>query len=261
MIKRPPTVRQGFKEDTDLPIQEQIKEPEIKGTKQIHVDEKKITDETVQMDFVDSAYGADMSSKQTKIADDAPKIDPNTPADKVRDQVKQYEEGKTKTLTFKHYQEIAEFLIHIMDVGMSNALNWIAKDTARQAYTLPAQDKKSLSDQFALILCKYQSKMSIEFTFLLALVVIYSGPVMTALRKKKENAALPTAQAKIDNPDKAYVRHIPMSKPVDEIKKVQQEELKKEVTYTQQAPATTAPIVNVVNRPPSSRRRGGQRKA
>lgn len=266
MIKRPPATAIS-KASEDLPFEESSngqEQSQVKGSKEVPLDSKNKGDETVNVDFVDDAYSNNMASKQTKTADDLPKIDPSTPADKVRAQTQQYEQEKSKTLTFKHYQEIAEFLIHIMDVGMSNALNFIAKDTARSAYTLPAADKKSLSDQLALILCKYQSKFSIEFTFLLAVIVIYSGPVMAAFRKKKENASQPKSEAKKEHPDKAYKRHVPMSEPVPEKKEPVPEPVKKTVEMPPVIEeGSTVKITTPVTRPPvrRRRRRGGQPKA
>lgn len=204
MIKKPPTsgnhssnlpfdndeevVTEKRKKSEDA-ISQPLQEERKKIVKEVPVNIEKNSDEKVPIEFDDSSMGESYSAKQTKIADEPPKIDPTTPASKVREDIARYEKDKVEKLTFKDFQDIAKFLINLFDTGLSTLLNFIGKDTARQVYQLTEPDKRTLSDQLALILCKYQAKFSIEFTFLLAIIVMYSGPTMAAFKNRKKNGS------------------------------------------------------------------------
>lgn len=225
MISTPAAKEEVNKTTQGTNTQEPRVEAKIQGTKEVSADSNQDPDQTFTVEFTDENYAKNITQKQTKVAEEIPRIDSNTPADKVKADNEKYEVQKNQKLTFGHYREIAGTIIHIMDVGASSALNFIARDTARQAYAMHKSDKDALIEQLAIILCKYQSKFSSEFAFLLLLLAIYTGPAMAAFRRRKENLAEENKSDTKKQNEKAWERHEPMSKTAAEVTK----EIKNEV--------------------------------
>lgn len=188
-IKRRPISDQQKEEpiQTEQPKQE----TDIRGSKQVNVDVGKKVNETVQVDYMSDQFAQDHASKKTKENIEAPKS--SIPLDKkvgeIRDEIKTSEAKRGgENFTFKDILQIATFLINALDGGFGILLNFIAKDNRVSVYCLPAETKRQLSEQLALILVKYQVKFKIEFLFFITLVLAYMGPVGGALKHRKSVA-------------------------------------------------------------------------
>lgn len=173
-------------------VKEELKNTNAKTTT-IPVEETKDEEENIQVDFQDENSANQFASKQTKPSSDTTTndgIDPHTSQEDLQKQVLDYENSKSGKLEYKDFLQFSEFIINLIDITVSTALNWFAKDTGNNAYSLPAPNKKLLIQQLALILSKYQSKFKIEFIFFMGLVVMYSGPAITAWNTRKEKIKL-----------------------------------------------------------------------
>lgn len=165
-------------------------------SKEIPVDAKEDQPQNVRVDFQEEDFASQYASQQTHNSDEDNGIDPNTPADKLQEDIADYEESKTKKYEYKDFVKMAEFIITLIDTGLSMTLNWWAKDSASSAYSMPASNKKLLIDQLALILAKYQTKFSIEFTFFVGLVLLYAPAALAANKNRKQNILLTKKAAK-----------------------------------------------------------------
>jgi len=183
-------IRKRPTQDTP-PVEQPKNEPEIKGSKEVKVEADKVVDEKVRIDFMSESFSQDHASKKTKENTDIPKS--SIPLDKkvgeIREDIKKAEESRGgDKFTFKDILQIATFLINAFDGGLGILLNFIAKDNRVSVYCLPAETKRQLSEQLALILIKYQVKFKIEFMFLITLIIAYIGPVGGALKHRKNVA-------------------------------------------------------------------------
>ncbi len=169
-------------------------EPKVKTkeSKEIPVDNKEEELEQVRIDFQDEDLASEFAATPTKnSADKGPSINPNTPADKIGEDVKNYEASKSGTLEYKDLLDTAKFLIGLFDTALSTALNWFAKDTSITAYSMTADQKKTLSEQLALILGKYQASFKVEFTFFIALIVMSAPYAIASVKNRKKNTKRP----------------------------------------------------------------------
>lgn len=162
-------------------------------SKTISIDLENIEEpESVQMEFTDDEETANAHAKtQTKISkDDSDPIDPDTPIDKVQRDVAEYEQSKSGTLQYKDLKQMATFIITLIDTAFATAFRLFARDTSSSAYAMPAENKKLLIEQLALILGKYQSKFKIEFVFFSSLFVLYAPAAISAFNKRKETSKI-----------------------------------------------------------------------
>lgn len=176
-----------IKETTEAPPA-QTQQPEVKGSKQVKVEADKKVDEKVQIDFMSDSFSQDHASKKTKENTETPKS--SIPLDKkvgeIREDIAKSEAKRNgDQFTFKDILQIATFIINAIDGGFAILLNFIARDNRVSVYTLPAETKRQLADQLALILVKYQVKFKIEFLFLVTLILAYMGPVAGAIKNRK----------------------------------------------------------------------------
>lgn len=152
---------------------------------------KKDAGEKTTIDFMNEESIKDFTSSQTK------KAEPNTEdtrksqfdgktIEDVQAQIKKEENDSSKKFTLKDMEEIAGFIIELIDTGFSSAFNWWAGDSSINNYALPKSKKDMLSYQLALILVKYQAKFKIEFMFLLSIIIMYAPAFMLAKKKKAE---------------------------------------------------------------------------
>lgn len=183
------------------------KKPEQKiRTQEISSDESVNEPQSVKVSFMDEETVTKFAGEQTKKStDNGFSIDENSSTEDVNKHISDYEDGKSAKLEYKDFLKFAEFIINLIDIGFSTALNWFARDTAVTAYTLPSPNKKILIEQLALILSKYQTKFKVEFLFLISLVVMYSAPAMAAYQMRKDK--LNTRKQPEKTPDQPYYKH------------------------------------------------------
>lgn len=174
------------------------KTPENKSTarlldkvpdKKIEIDPNEEVDdnEPIQASFESEEVTNNFASQPTKESEtgSSEKIDPNTSAEDIQNQVNAYEASKSGKLEYKDLLQTATFIITLVDTSMSTMFKLIAKDTSASAYSMPAPNKKLLIEQLALVLAKYQSKFKIEFMLFMSFVVMYAPMAIESVRVRK----------------------------------------------------------------------------
>ena len=95
-----------------------------------------------------------------------------------------------------NYDEVSEFVIELVDLGMSSLGKFISKEKgSSHKFEAPAHKKAKLSRQLSKILNKHKFAISIEFIFVISLVMIYAGPIRNKkklLLKRKNNSKMKT---------------------------------------------------------------------
>ncbi len=186
--------------DNNVETEEYVKD--LKDQKTINLDDvgKSKSGEKVTIDFLDEDHINKFTAGETKKSEENPddtkgNFDGKS-ADDLRDDIKKAEEQANKSFTAKDFEDIASFIIFLIDTGIASTLKWWSKDTSESAYSLPEGKKKMLTYQLTLILVKYQAKFSLEFMFILTLLIIYAPAFMKARERKKEikNASQVTYQ-------------------------------------------------------------------
>lgn len=173
------------------------------GTKQVDTDTSKKSNDPVEVDFMGSDFAQQQASQPTKESDDyVPKISGDKPLNEVKKEINDFETNKDNNLTFKDFTQLAGFLIGLFDGAISIALNWFAGDTSSSYYALSKPQKQQLTEQLAMILCKYQVKFKIEFMLFLSIVVMYSAPALAAVKKRKETKGVRPARQRIKTEEK-----------------------------------------------------------
>jgi hypothetical protein len=207
---------------------------------------KKQSGEKVTIDFMDESHIHQFTSSQAK---KAPENNTNgnsnfnnKSAEEIQAEIKKAEEDSKKNFTAKDFEDIASFIIFLIDTGIASALKWWSKDTSESAYSLPEKKKQMLSYQLSLILMKYQAKFSIEFMFILTLFVVYIPPFMLAKNRKKEIANAKVQPVVVNN-----------------IKKEEKPDIVKDANVKVEEEVVKTSPVNVGAS--AKRKKGGQQKA
>lgn len=152
--------------------------------------EKTETTEKVKVDFMNDNSYDDVIKKKSKKAEASTEETESQFAGKsqeeLRQEIKNAEEQSKNNFSAKDMEEIAKVIVMIFDTGISTGLRMWAKDTSDTAYSITADKRKMLEYQLSLILVKYQSKFSIEFMFLVSLVICYLVPFTKARERRRE---------------------------------------------------------------------------
>lgn len=202
----------------------------------ISLDKKEEESPTIRVNFSDEDFENEFASASTKINKDE-EINPNTSADDIKNQVLDYEKGKSSKMEYKDLLKTAEFLINLIDTAISTGLNFLAKDSSISAYAMPKENKKLMTEQLALILSKYQSKFSVEFLFFSGLLVLYAPLAVGAVKNRKKEKKSERRESREENvvqerkPNEAYYRNdsavsSPVVEVVKEVKIIEESQLK-----------------------------------
>lgn len=212
------------------PEEKELEETNNGRSKEIPVDNHEEETQTHIVDFQEEDLASEYASKQTKASEDKGNgINPNASAEDLQKGIADYEASKSGKLEYKDFYKISEFIITMLDTTVSSALNWFAKDTASSAYSLPASNKKLLTEQLALVLAKYQTKFSIEFTFFMGLILLYAPSFLAAFSRRKENKKITKTRRDEKKVDQSHYRHIPEDDlPVEDNNENVKEEKKKD---------------------------------
>lgn len=147
-------------------------------------------EEKVVIDFMNEDHIRSFTAGETKKADvesDETKSNfEGKSVDDLKADIKRAEEESTKNFTAKDFEDIARFIIFLIDTGLSSGLKWWSGDSSDAAYSLPEKKKEMLVYQLTLILTKYQAKFSIEFMFVLTILIVYAPAFVKAKNKRKE---------------------------------------------------------------------------
>lgn len=146
--------------------------------------------EKVKVDFMNDNNYEEILKKKSKKAEPLEEETESQFGDRtqeqLREEIKQAEEQSKNNFSAKDMEEIAKVIVMIFDTGISTGLRMWAKDTSDTAYSITNEKRKMLEYQLSLILVKYQSKFSIEFMFLVSLVICYIVPFSKARERRKE---------------------------------------------------------------------------
>lgn len=167
------------------------------GSEDVDLKEKKQKDPKGTIDFMDEEHMENYVKSKTKDADlgEDEEEEGSNPlegksVDEIRKTLRDEEKNQAESFTYKDFEMIADFLIGLIDTGISTALKAYAGDTSYSPYSIPKERHKRLRGQLTLILMKYQRRFSLEFMFLISLVFCYATPFMNARAKRKERKAL-----------------------------------------------------------------------
>lgn len=178
----------------DKEKKEVVKEKTEKVSTTIDLKEDKTeTSERVTVDFINDNNYEDILKKKSKKAEEDPEEEKSQFGDKTQDQlreeIKVAEEQSKQNFSAKDMEDIAKVIIMVIDTGISTGLRMWAKDTSDSAYSISTEKRKMLEYQLTLVLVKYQSRFSIEFMFLISLVICYVVPFTKARTRRREMKA------------------------------------------------------------------------
>lgn len=193
MKHRPPGAVDSMKEvDEDTLLEVLQEEPLNQDTQQeseeIDISEKVKEEETVMIDFEAGDFSDHFAGKKT-IDSQQEKTNEQGKTlggDEVREQIREYEAGKSRSQTFADFQQTSEFILNLIDMLWSNSMKWFAKDSTSAAYQLSKGDLRKLIDPLAMVLAKHSAKFAIEWIFIVGIVAAYSGSFAKAKRRRDE---------------------------------------------------------------------------
>lgn len=147
-------------------------------------------EKTATMDFDnDDHLDSEIKSTTQDAGKNDRQKDPNRKSislDQAKEQIRDIESNSDKRFTYDEFEEFASFLLDLIDTGISSGLRWYAQDSSITAYEMPKKKIDSLKKNLTLILVKYQAKFSLEFMFVITLILAYSVPFMKARQMRKE---------------------------------------------------------------------------
>lgn len=192
--------------------QNEIKSESL-GEKEIKLSDvgKPDLNEKVKINFLNEESVENFTASKSKQSENKVEENENFFKGKTTEEVKTLiseEQKKSEKIDPETFYDIAAFLIFLIDATMSTALRWFAKDTSDSAYSLSNLKQQKLTKQLALILIKYQAKFSIEFMFLISIVILYIPAFLLAKSNRKENT--PKVQAVKTTVVKQPVVHNPV---------------------------------------------------
>ena len=195
MVKPPATTisvkpepKQGPEPQPELKVEKPDIEPlkELKqeidiGTKEEQTPEKKT------VSFKSHDFLKNEVKKQTAKAPEAEKesAEPKETVESVQAKIKEVDNDTSEQFSLEDFELFAEIIIDVVTVFMTTALRWYAKDDSDAAYEIPVKKQKMLVKQLARLLVKYQAKFSLEFMFILTLVLVYATPFNKARTHRK----------------------------------------------------------------------------
>ena len=159
----------------------------IKSTADINLDDNKDEADSARVNFMDDNYMASMLNKKTEKSEEK-----NEGEEKKAEQTSSSTSGgpeatpDANAFTKDDMQDFAEVFMDILDMGISTALKFYSKDSSTTAYELGADKKRRLVRQLTNLFMKYQMKFSLEFMFVVTLLICYSVPIAKAKKIRKE---------------------------------------------------------------------------
>jgi hypothetical protein len=169
----------------------EVKPQETKQSTVVDLKEEKTdSSEKVVVDFMNNNNYDEVLKKKSKKAEEESEDETTSnfagkSAEEVRQEIKNAEDQSKQNFSAKDMEEIAKVIVMVLDTSISTGLRMWSKDTSDSAYSITAEKRKMLEYQLSLILVKYQSKFSIEFMFLISLVVCYIVPFSKAKSFRK----------------------------------------------------------------------------
>lgn len=143
---------------------------------------------TTTIDFLDETQVNNLTASKTKVSENKSADDffKGKTTDQIQSQLKA-EEEKSKQVSPETFVEIARFIIFLIDASAAAFFRWWSGDQTDTAYSLSKPKQEQLVRQLATILIKYQAKFSIEFMFLISVLILYIPAFTLAKGNRKEN--------------------------------------------------------------------------
>lgn len=160
-------------------------------------------DEKVKVNFLNNNFMEDYIKKDTETG--AKKEDASSP-DNSKENKNQTKQTNNQVMpdvssgndfTKDDFADFAEVFMDIIDMGISTGLRFWAKDTSTYAYEIQADKKRRLVKQLTNLFMKYQTKFSLEFMFIITLLICYSVPFSKANERRKLLAAGGTPEKRV----------------------------------------------------------------
>lgn len=150
---------------------------------------------TTEIDFTKEDYVNKITASKTKQSTNSTADDwfKNKSTDQIQQQLKE-EEEKSKNIDPGTFVEIARFIIFLIDASAAAFFKWWSGDTSDSQYSLSKPKQEQLVRQLATILIKYQAKFSIEFMFLISVLILYIPAFTLAKGNRKDNKAKKPSQ-------------------------------------------------------------------
>lgn len=170
---------------------EYIKNVEDQKTVKLSDAGKTDTEEETTIDFLKEEQVNSFTQSKTKASTNkSEKVFGDKTTEQVREEIKKGETEQEK-IDPETFVDIAAFIIFLIDASMSTALRWWGKDNTSSPYELPKPKQDKLIKQLATILIKYQAKFSLEWMFLLSIIVLYIPGFIMARDRRKAAIAKP----------------------------------------------------------------------
>ncbi len=185
--KKPIVNKPEVKVDPVKPNVEEVR-PLIEELKQeINISDKpEQVPEKATVNFLKNDFIKEEVGKKTAKAKEPEPESSNETVSEIQDKIKKEEEQSEEQFTPEDFELFAEIIIDIIDIGFTSGLRWYAKDTSDTTYTITEKKKKTLVSQLTRILIKYQQKFSIEFMFIITILMVYATPFRAARSHRKK---------------------------------------------------------------------------
>jgi len=143
-------------------------------------------DSNVKVDFMNNNFMNDFISKESERSEEKESED-GKGEEKVdsKGDSKIPDSSDGSSFTKDDFGDFAEVFMDILDMGISTALRFWAKDTSTTEYEVPVDKKRRLVRQLTNLFMKYQTKFSLEFMFVVTLLICYAVPVQKANKRRK----------------------------------------------------------------------------
>ncbi len=181
-----------------------IDHEEIKSTKKpdvqdvdIDLKKEKQDDKIKQpINFLDKNFTSDMFKNKKNI-----ETEEGSEEGKSSESTQEQEKKPAATTNQEQLEgmdDIAEFLIDGLDVGISQLCGAIAKEKNTLQFELPREKRMRLSRQLEKIIQKYNFKVSLELLFLVSIALAFKTPILNAVKVRKKKSAEDEAKAKVE---------------------------------------------------------------
>lgn len=172
--------------------------PPEKKEKEIKLDinpkEKEVNNETV-VNFKTQSFLKDYVQTET-IGQKQQQADPTgqtkfgfpqgETVEQIRARMAKEEEDESKKYTVEDFEEIADFLMDLFDMGAVFFIRWYSKDNTDAPYNIPTDKMKRLKMRLAKLLMRMQAKFPLGLLFALSLIMAYATPMRKAHEHRKQ---------------------------------------------------------------------------
>ena len=184
--KKTEDTHEEFRKSAEETVKEEGGSEHVKSTADINLEENKEEQDSAKVNFMDDDYMASMLKKKTEKSEEKKEGEEKTETTSENKATPAGESTDAGAFTKDDMQDFAEVFMDILDMGISTALKFYSKDTSTTAYELGLDKKKRLVRQLTNLFMKYQMKFSLEFMFIVTLLICYSVPIAKAKKTRKE---------------------------------------------------------------------------